>query len=148
MKYLAIILLFVSSCVFAEDPAGMWYDPEHPGHGLQISGDNGFGRSLVWYLHRADGSTGFVISGENCESFPCVVALYEPTSGFLGGKFGGPELELGEPVGMLELTPVEGGFEGEYDLIGFASDNCSGISPGGLIFRGCVGKVSFSRLTY
>ena len=147
MKLFTIAALFVTMSVAAEDPAGLWYDPDRPGHGLYISGDNGFGRSLTWYLHRHDGSSGFVISDENCAKFPCVVALHEPAAGPFGASYD-RGFDLGDPVGSLEIHQHDDEFSVKYDLRGFYGEVCSQSSPGGLIFNGCVGRVKFTRLTY
>lgn len=138
--FLAMIMLLASSSVFAQ--AGMWYDPDHSGHGIQINRDSGFGYAVTWYLYRKDGSTAFLTAGETCKEFPCVVALHEPTSGFMG--YG--EFDLGPEVGILEIgTVVDGVLPIEYELIAWVEE-CRGASPGGIIFNRCIGEIDMVKL--
>lgn len=138
-----ILALFSVSAVASDDFAGLWYNPDKPGHGIQINRDGGFGHAITWYLYRKDGSSAFVTALETCEEFPCVVSLAEPTARFLDG-----DAELGDAVGSVELTPQEdGSLEVDYDLSLFlGADHCYGISPGGMIFRQCVGKFDMIKL--
>ena len=149
MKKLLLALLLLPTLAFSQ--AGHWYNADHPGHGIQINRDSGFGYAVTWYLYRKDGSTAFLAGESTCEQFPCVIALVEPSAGFMGSG----ELDLGEPVGVLELTPLatcqgtgcpEGALEVKYDLISWLSEDCLGQSPGGLIFQGCIGSFVMEKL--
>ena len=138
--FLAILLL-VPSLVLGGP--GHWYDASHPGHGIQINRDAGFGYAVTWYLYRKDGSTAFLAGESTCEEFPCVIALVEPSAGFMGSG----EFDLGEPVGSLELIPLEDGrLEARYDLIDWLEADCAGLSPGGLVFQRCVGEIELEKL--
>ena len=128
--------------------SGWWYDADAPGHGLTISQDSGHGHGVLWFLHRADGSSAFLIAGENCDGFPCAVTLHEPVAAWMGGatSLPGADLSLGDPVGSLELTPQpDGTLAAKFDLYYWRED-CIGIGPGGAIFRGCVGTLSLTKL--
>ena len=141
MKKLLLALLLLPTLAFSQ--AGHWYDVDHPGHGIQINRDSGFGYAVTWYLYRMDGTTAFLSGETTCEEFPCVIPLVEPSAGFMGSQ----ELELGDPVGMLELQlRPDGDLDVTYDLISWLSEDCTGISPGGLIFRGCVGDFVMEKL--
>ena len=132
----------LGNAVASDEFAGLWYDPDKSGHGIQINRDGGFGHAVTWYLYRKDGSSAFLTAGATCEEFPCIVPLHEPTSRFLSG-----DTELGDPVGSLELTPNQDGtMEADYDLRIFLGEECFGITPGGLLFRGCVGKFDMEKL--
>jgi len=145
MKNLIVAVLFIAfsgAAVASDEFAGQWYNPDRSGHGIQINRDGGFGHAITWYLYRKDGSSAFLTAGQTCEEFPCVVTLHEPTSRFLDGG-----AELGDPVGSVELTPqADGTMEADYDLRVFLGEECFGISPGGMIFLGCVGKFNMVKL--
>lgn len=137
---LTVIMLLVSSTAFGQ--AGHWYNADHPGHGIQINRDSGFGYAVTWYLYRKDGTTAFLTGESTCEEFPCVIPLVEPSAGFMGEG----ELDLGEPVGILELTPTEeGDLDVTYELIDWIPE-CFGIGSGGLIFQGCIGEFVMEKL--
>lgn len=142
-KLLFVTLLLIPAIALASDDfAGLWYNPDKPGHGIQINRDGGFGHAITWYLYRKDGSSAFLTALETCEEFPCVVSLAEPTARFLDG-----DAELGDAVGSVELTPQEdGSLEADYDLRLFLGEECFGIGPGGMLFRGCVGKFDMIKL--
>lgn len=145
---LTVIMLLVSSTAFGQ--AGHWYNADHPGHGIQINRDSGFGYAVTWYLYRKDGSTSFLSGEETCKEFPCIIPLVEPSAGFMGQG----ELELGEPVGTLELIPLasclsldcpDASLEVIYDLIGWIPE-CAGIGPGGLLLQKCIGSFEVTKL--
>lgn len=138
----AAVVLLVAGSVSAEP--GWWYEPapNREGIGLFVTQDMGAGSAVIWYLYREDGSPTWLIGGENCLSFPCVVPLHEPAASWMGGG-----LDLGEPVGSLEI----GAFDGEilpasFDLRGLAPERCSDISPGGVLFRECAGRLDLQLL--
>lgn len=135
---LAATLLF-SAAIAAP---GHWYEPGREGHGLQINRDTGFGNALTWYIYRPDGSTAFLVSGENCESFPCVVTLHEPTANFMGGQpFLGPE------IGIIEIGQYHGQtLPVRYDLRAWRPDQCLHTGPGGALFNQCFGQIDFELL--
>jgi len=139
MRYLAA-LLFIPALAFAAP--GHWYEPARDGHGLQINRDGGFGSAVTWYLYRPDGTTAFLIGGETCFEFPCVVELYEPTARYMGG-----DLDLGQPVGILEIGDVEGDtLPVRYDVRAWQTERCSNISAGGVLFRECAGRLDLKLL--
>jgi len=143
-KLLFVTLLLIPAIAMASDDiAGHWYDADKPGHGIQIDRDGGFGHAITWYLYRKDKSSAFLTSGQTCEEFPCIVTLHEPSARFLDG-----DVELGDPVGSVELTPQEDGtLEADYDLRLFLGEECLNITPGGLLFRQCVGKFDMVKLS-
>lgn len=139
-NFLMAILLLVPALAFGQ--AGHWYNPDKPGYGIQINRDAGFGQAVTWYLYRKDGTSAFLTGMETCEQFPCIVSLAEPTARFLDG-----DAVLGDAVGSLELTPLEDGtMEAEYDLRLWLGEECTDISGGGLLFRGCIGKFNLELL--
>ncbi|TQE96894.1 MAG: hypothetical protein FKY71_16370 [Spiribacter salinus] len=122
---------------------GHWYEPGREGHGLQINRDSGFGHAVTWYLYREDGSTAFLIGGSNCESFPCVLTLHEPTARYMGGS-----LDLGPEVGEIEIGQYDGvTLPVRFDLRAWQPERCDDISPGGVLWRECAGKIDFELLT-
>ena len=143
-KLLFVTLLLIPAIAMASDDiAGHWHDADKPGHGIQIDRDGGFGHAITWYLYRKDKSSAFLTSGQTCEEFPCIVTLHEPSARFLDG-----DVELGDPVGSVELTPQEDGtLEADYDLRLFLGEECLNITPGGLLFRQCVGKFDMVKLS-
>lgn len=141
----ALTLLFLAGCAQPASAApGHWYEPSKNGVGIQIDQNlHGFGHQVTWYLYREDGSTAFLSGAETCESFPCVIPLVEPTAYFMGGG-----LELGDPVGTLEIGVYDGDLlPVVYDLREWRPESCFDIGPGGLIFRQCVGRLSLQLLT-
>lgn len=144
----ATALMFLSASVGAQtiddnyNYAGLWYSPDRDGTGIWISPDMGAGHAVLWYLNRRDGSSAYLHAGENCTDFPCVVPLHEPTVSWLGG-----DVDLGEPIGSLEIQSSDTGLRVTYDIRGFDPDNCFGISPGGTLFRECAGTRNLVRLT-
>ena len=144
LLFVFFVSIFAAGSVKASnDLAGHWYDADHIGHGIQIDRDGGFGHAITWYLYRKDKSSAFLTSGQTCEEFPCIVTLHEPSARFLDG-----DVELGDPVGSVELTPQEDGtLEADYDLRLFLGEECKNITPGGLIFRQCVGKFDMVKLS-
>ena len=154
MKYIstlfaAVLLFAASAAAHAEvNPAGWWSDPEHDGAGLVISQDSGFGHGVLWFLHRVNGSSAFLIAGENCEEFPCVTTLHEPTAAWMGGATSqpGPEFDLGDPIGSLEMSFREdGSLAVKFNLYNWRED-CRGLGAGGAIFRACVGNLNYKLL--
>lgn len=142
MKYIATIaaLLLLAGSAFGQ--AGLWYDADNTGHGIQLNADTGFGHAFTWYLYRKDGSSAFLTAGETCKEFPCVVALHEPQAGFMGRG----EFALGDPVGMVELSFTdEGLLLVDYQLIAWIEE-CQGVTPGGIIFHRCIGKIEMIKL--
>jgi hypothetical protein len=143
-----LVFLFAASSVVAGP--GLWYDPEHPGHGILITQDMGAGSGVIWFLHRPDGASAFLIAAENCEEFPCVVPMHEPEAAWMGGAFpgaAGVEFDFKEPVGTLELRQLEdGGLTAKFDLRFFRPEDCVGIGGSGLILRGCIGTVTLKLL--
>jgi len=131
-------LIAAGSSIALAEP-GLYYDADNPGHGLTITQDTGEGHAVIWYLYREDGSSAFLTGLENCSEFPCVIPLVEPQA-VTAFQF----YDLGEPVGVLELTKTDGGFEAKYDLRPFL--NCIGQSSGGTIFRRCIGTINLSKL--
>lgn len=142
MKIFATIAALFLLAGSAYGQAGLWYNPENTGHGIQINEDTGFGYAVTWYLYRKDGSSAFLTAGETCKEFPCVIALHEPKAGFMGRG----EFDLGDPVGLVELSfPEAGKMLVDYDLIAWIPE-CQGISPGGIIFNRCIGEIEMVKL--
>lgn len=142
MKYIATIaaLMLLAGSAFGQ--AGMWYDADNPGHGVQINRDTGSGHAFTWYLYRKDGSAAFLTAGQTCESFPCAISLHEPQAGFMGSG----DFDLGDPVGLAELSfTEEGKLLVDYELVAWVEE-CRGASPGGIIFQKCVGKIDMTKL--
>ena len=136
MLVLALILIGSASAA-----PGLYHQPARDGHGLSISQPTEAGHSVIWYLYREDGTATFLIA-DPCESFPCVSALYEPTANFMGGG-----LDLGEPVGDIEIGQYNGvTLPVRFDLREWRPEECFGISPGGVLFRQCGGRIDFTRL--
>lgn len=136
MKYALFLLALVAGSVFAAP--GLWYEPDRDGHGISITQSEG-GFAVIWYLYRDDGQPTFLIA-DPCPEFPCVSALYEPSARFMGG-----DLELGEPVGDIEIGTGEP-LVVRYDLREWRPETCLGISPGGVLFRECGGRLDLVRL--
>ena len=133
---LAVALILIGS---ASAAPGLYHQPARDGHGLSISQPTEAGHSVIWYLYREDGTATFLIA-DPCPEFPCVTPLYEPTANFMGGN-----LSLGEPVGDIEIgtgdpLPVR------FDLRAWRPETCEDITPGGIIFRQCAGRIDFTRL--
>jgi hypothetical protein len=145
----ALVLLFASANVMAGP--GLWHDPEHPGHGVLITQDMGAGHGVIWFLHRTDGSSAFLIASENCEEFPCVVPMHEVEAAWMGGAFPGSgssfAFDFQDPVGSLEMRQLEDGrIATKFDLRAFRPADCFGIGGSGLILRGCIGTITMELL--
>lgn len=146
MKLIITALALLAGTAFSAP--GHWYTPDRDGLGLQIDQNfHGFGHAVTWYLYREDGSGAFLVGGETCPYFPCVVELHEPTANYMGGG-----LELGPAIGILEIgIATEGVLQVDYDLRAWlaaqGSDRCENISVGGILFRECAGKIDLQLLT-
>ena len=137
MRISIAVLLLIPALAFGAP--GLWFDPGRPGHGLTISQPTDGGHAVLWYLPRRDGSAAYLL-GMPCRDFPCVTTLHEPTAAWLGGG-----LELGEPVGELEIG-VGDPLPLRYDLRDWSGEVCEGISPGGVLWRECAGRLELERL--
>lgn len=141
--------------VSASEGDGMWYSPNHPGHGIVLNYNYSTDvAALTWFLHRPDLSSAFLSGGQLCEFFPCVVELVEPSASLLGGHGAlvGGYFELGPPVGMASLTLLnDNEMRVEYIFIPWLNMNtpeyCENISGAGYLYRGCVGTITLNRLT-
>ena len=138
MRISIAVLLLIPALAFGAP--GLWFDPARPGHGLSISQPTEGRHAVLWHLYTRDGAPTWVIA-EPCSSFPCVTPLFAPTANWLGGGF-----ELGDEIGSLELRPDGDNLRAVFDLRGLSPDECAGITPGGLLFRECVGTITFVRL--
>ena len=130
------VALLASSAIAAP---GLYHQPARDGHGLSISQPTEAGHSVIWYLYREDGTATFLVA-DPCPEFPCVTPLYEPTAHFMGSG-----LDLGDPVGDIEIgrgdpLPVR------FDLREWRPDECFGLSPGGVLWRECAGRLVLERL--
>jgi hypothetical protein len=111
----------------------------------------GAGSGVIWFLHRTDGSSAFLIAAENCEEFPCVVPMHEVEAAWMGGAFPGSgssfDFDFKDPVGSLEMRQLEDGrIVTKFDLRGFRPADCFGIGGSGLILRGCIGTITMELL--
>jgi len=140
MKSVILIAIFLAGSAIGAP--GHWYQPERNGHGLQINRDSGFGSAVTWYVYRPDGSTAFLVGDSNCEAFPCVLTLHEPTAQYMGGS-----LELGPEIGEIEIGVAGDTLPVRFDLRAWLPERCTDISPGGVLFRECAGKIDFQLLT-
>ena len=87
-----------------------YFDPDAPGHGVSITDDKGQGSAFVWYLYSRTGHPTWLISTENCQTYPCVTVLAQANGAWMGGEF-----ELTE-VGHAEITWANGKMIWAYDL--------------------------------
>lgn len=140
MKILGLVLSLLLPTTLLASP-GLWHDPENDGHGVYISRDTGAGHAVIWYLYDDYGRPSWLISGENCQEFPCQVPLHSPSANWMGG-----DLDLNAPVGSLTLGPAGEKLAVEYEVIRWVPELCGNVSPGGLIFLGCVGKFELTLL--
>ena len=136
-RLIALAGLVLAASAFAAP--GLWYDPDRPGHGISISQVTEGGHAVIWYLPDQNGDAAYLIA-DPCETFPCVSALYSPTAGWLGGN-----ADLGEPVGEIEVG-VGDPLPVRYDLRAWATDRCSDISAGGVLWRECAGRLELEKL--
>ena len=120
---------------------GLWHNPERDGHGISISQPGDGGHAVLWYKYRTDGTAAFLMA-EPCPAFPCASPLFEPTARYLGG-----ELDLGEPVGLIEIdAAAENRMRVYFDLREWTWPRCEGVSAGGVVWRECAGWITFHRL--
>lgn len=87
-----------------------YFDPAHPGHGVSVSLDSGQGSAFIWYLYNRSGDPTWLISTENCTSYPCVTPLAQANGAWMGGEF---ELVV---VGHVEVSWTSGKLVWEYNL--------------------------------
>jgi hypothetical protein len=158
-KYLLVLLSFllISSITLAEtffdasDADGMWYDPEHPGHGVVLNyNSSSDSAALTWFLHRPDKSSAFLSGKQLCEFYPCTVELLEPSASLLGGHASGVGtfFEIGPTVGEATLTlKNDNQLRVDFNFIPWLGEYCEGISAGGYLWRGCAGTLNLERLT-
>ena len=140
MKLIMLALVFLSTSLSAAP--GLWFEPARDGHGLTISRDSGFGSAVIWYGYTPEGEAVFLIGGKNCTAFPCVIAMHQPSASWMGGQ-----LDIGPPVGEMEIGIFDGAaLPVRYDFRAWQPELCSDISPGGVIFRRCAGRIDFELL--
>ena len=140
MRTLIGLLLLLPSVVFAAP--GLWFEPAREGHGLSISAPTSGGHAVIWYLYREDGSAAFLLGGP-CREFPCVTELFEPKARYMGG-----ELDLGPPVGTLEIGEAKGDrMRVDFNLTAWTWPRCKGVSAMGYLWRECAGTITMHRLT-
>ena len=136
-RLIALAGLVLAASAFAAP--GLWYAPDRPGHGISISQPTEGGYAVLWYLPTRSGVAAYLIA-DPCPDFPCVSALYSPAARWLGGG-----LNMGEPVGEIEIGVGEP-LPVRYDLRAWDVETCTGISPGGVLFRECAGRLELERL--
>lgn len=139
MKCILVLLAFLATPVAFAGP-GLWSQPDRDGHGLSISQASSGGHAVIWYRHRVDGSSAFLLA-EPCQTFPCATILYEPSA-----RWGGGDLDLGDPVGSLEIFPDGDQIRVIYDIRAWNVERCENISPGGALFRECAGSIRLTKL--
>ena len=116
-----------------------YYDPAHPGHGVSMTQDNGQGSAFIWYNYNLGGKPRWLISTDNCHSFPCVVPLAEASGTWMGG-----ELELVE-VGVATIMFDGGVMVFDYDVRDWAeAGECGRLIQA--IMNKCVGTFHMERI--
>ena len=109
IKKLTAGLLGLSLAVGAQAQTH-YYDPEHAGHGVSVTINNGAGSAFIWYLYNRSGDPIWLISTENCTTYPCVTPLAQANGIWMGG-----EIDL-EVVGDVEISWADGKLIWEYNL--------------------------------
>jgi len=107
MKYLTAGMMLLAVGAQAQTH---YYDPEHAGHGVSVTQNNGQGSAFIWYLYNRTGQPTWLISTENCTTYPCVTPLAQANGAWMGG-----DVQLVD-VGFVEINWVDGKLIWEYDL--------------------------------
>lgn len=116
-----------------------YYDPDHPGHGVSMTQDNGQGSAFVWYTYNRDGDNRWLISTDNCYTFPCVIPLAEAQGVWMGG-----DVEL-EEVGVATIIFNDGVMTWDYDLRDWPeAGECGRLIQN--IMNKCVGTFYMERV--
>jgi len=106
----AVLVFFICAQSFSVSAQTHYFDPAHPGHGVSVTDDNGVGSAFIWYLYSRDGDPTWLISTENCQTYPCVTPLGQANGAWMGGEF-----EVVE-VGHVEISWASGNLVWEYNL--------------------------------
>lgn len=116
-----------------------YYDPQAPGHGVSMTQDNGQGSAFIWYNYNIGGEPRWLISTENCHSFPCVTPLAEASGVWMGG-----EIQLVE-VGVATIMFDDGVMVWDYDVREWAeAGDCGRLIQA--IMNKCVGTFYMERI--
>ena len=151
MKYaLAGLLLAVYSVGFAQltiEDAGIWFEPDQPGHGLIITTwpdtpEVAAGGNVAWFTNTPDGSAQAWLLSENLIIGQSQVEAFVPMGAF--PAFGHV---LGDPAGQFELTKIDSErIELEYQIFIWPT-RCDGRPRPGPLPNFCAGSIVFHRLT-
>lgn len=124
---------------------GHWGPGDGSGHGLLINCNLSDECAVFWFNHASADEQVWLLGVPNCARGAdeiCDVSLTKPSAPGWNGAPG--EVDIGESVGTLEITPFEDGTLGvDWQVIALFPDWCTGISVGGLYFRECIGQDVF-----
>jgi len=147
---LLILVSAVTSC-FNEAEAvepGQYGPADNSGHGVFINCNAADECAVFWFNHFGPGDNFWLMGVPNCErgsDTVCDVALTMPSASVFNGRPGG--VEVGPSVGTLELTPMEdGSLIADWNVIALRQDECLDITPGGMIFRECIGVQTWHKI--
>ena len=142
-----LALVFAASPAMAVEP-GHYGPADGSGHGVFINCNSGDECAVFWFNHLSADDNIWLMGVPNCERGAdafCDVSLTMPSAARFNGQPG--EVDIGPSVGTLELTPMaDGTLAADWNVISLRPDACLGITPGGLIFRGCIGVQTWSLI--
>lgn len=144
-----VLALCAPAAALEPSDAGWWHSPGNSGSGILLEYSapiNAF--AVLWFDHDFEGRQQWFISGENCAvGEPCQVPMLRTSAPWLGGDITFTD------VGTLTLTRVPEGLLMDWALLGldlpdyYEGSTCGDLTPGGLIFLGCVGQRVLQQLT-
>lgn len=133
-------LAFMAGPALAVEP-GHYGPGDQSGHGVFINCNSSDECAVFWFNHLSEDEQVWLMGVPNCERGAdaiCDVSLTRPSAAVFNGRPG--QVDIGESVGTLELTPMTDGTLGaDWNVISLRPDECIGIGIGGLILRECIG---------
>lgn len=116
-----------------------YFNPDFAGHGVSVTQDGGQGSSFIWYLYNRAGEPRWLITTENCATYPCETKLAEASGAWMGGDF-----ELAE-VGHVKIDFKNDRLFWEYDLSAWPdSGDCGRMIW--LYETKCIGKFTMEAI--
>ena len=140
-KLLFALLLSISALASAIEPG--WYAPlDGSGQGVIVRCNSDNECVFSWLAH-ADGQA-WLISQDNCPRADavCNLEFLRPSGIWMRSD----SLELGEVLVSAEIEATADSIIVDYNAMRLFPETCFGITPGGLIFRNCIGVEEFFLL--
>jgi len=133
-------LVLLAAPAFAVEP-GQYGPADESGHGVVINCNSNDECAVFWFNHFSADDNFWLMGVPNCDrgaDAVCDVSLTMPSAPGFNGQPG--EVDIGESVGTLALTPMaDGTLAADWNVIALRPGQCLDIGIGGLLSRDCIG---------